>query len=49
MFKKGTDIVYVILEERTLAIGTLQSIPMDLTPLVVVADTQVLDLLAIGY
>ena len=39
--EKGVQIVSVILEERALTIGTLQGIPMDASPLVVIADAEV--------
>lgn len=40
-FKERADVVCVILKKGTLAIGTLQSVPMHPSPLVVVADAQV--------
>jgi hypothetical protein len=41
LLEEGADIVSVVFEERALAIGTLQSIPMCLTPLVMVTDAEV--------
>ena len=41
--KERSDVICVILEERALAIGTLQGVPMNAPPLVVVADADVLD------
>ena len=42
-FKKRTDIVGIVVEKRTLAISTLQGIPMHSPPLVVVADAEIFD------
>ena len=41
LLEEGMQVVSVILKERAFAIGTLQGIPMDATPLVVVADAKV--------
>ena len=49
LLEEQMQVVSVIFEKRTLAIGTLQGIPMDTSPLVVVADAEILDELAIGF
>ena len=50
VFKKRADIVFVKLKERTLAIGTLQCVPMLRAPFAVVADADILDFcFAQGY
>ena len=47
LLEKQMQVVSVIFEKRTLAIGTLQGIPMDTSPLVVVADAKVFNQLRI--
>ena len=42
LLKEWSDVVLIVFEERALAIGTLQGIPMNAPPLVVVADADVL-------
>ena len=42
LLEEQMQVVSVIFEKRTLAIGTLQGIPMHASPLVVVADANVL-------
>lgn len=43
LLKERTDIIGIIVEEGTLAIGTLQGIPVYTSPLVMVADAEILD------
>ena len=43
LLEERTDVIHVIVKERTLAISRLKGIPMDSSPLVVVADAQILE------
>jgi len=49
LLEEGTDIIRIIFKKRTLAIGTLQRIPVHSSPLVVVADAYVSDQTFITY
>ena len=42
LLEERMQVVSIVLKKRTLAIGTLQGIPMHASPLVVVADANVL-------
>lgn len=43
LLEEWSDVVLIVFEERALAIGTLQGVPVYASPLVVVADAKVLD------
>lgn len=45
LLEERTDVVSIVFEERTLAIGRLQGIPVDAPPLVMVADAHISHLL----
>ena len=47
LLEEGTDVVRIIVEERTLTIGTLQRVPVHPSPLVMVANAKVFDQLRI--
>ena len=47
LLEEGTDVVRIIVEERTLTIGTLQRVPVYSPPLVMVANAKVFDQLRI--
>ena len=43
LFKERTDIILIIIKEGRLSIGTLQGVPMQMPPVAVIADADVLD------
>ena len=43
LLKERADIILIIIEERRLAIGALKGVPMQMAPVAVVADTEVLN------
>ena len=43
LFKKGADIVLIILKERRFPISGLQCVPMQMTPIAMIADSDVLN------
>ena len=43
LLKERTDIIYIIIKERTVAIGTHQGIPVQVAPVAVVADADIRD------
>ena len=44
LLEERMQVINIILEERTLAISTLQGVPMDASSLIVVADANILNL-----
>lgn len=43
LLKERADIIYIIVKERTVAIGTHQGIPVQVAPVAVVADADVFE------
>ena len=43
LLKERADIIYIIIKERTVAIGAHQSIPMQVAPVTVVTDADIRD------
>ena len=43
LLKERTDVILIIVEERRLPLGTLQGVPMQMPPVAVIADADVLD------
>ena len=41
--KEGADIIYVVIKERTVAIGAHQGIPVQVAPVAVVTDADIRD------
>lgn len=48
LLEERTDVVSIVFKEGTFAVGRLQGIPVNVSPLVMVADTQVLDQRLVG-
>ena len=43
LLKERTDIIYIVIKERTVAIGTHQGIPVQVAPVAVVTDADIRD------
>lgn len=41
LLKERTDIIYIVIKERTVAIGAHQGIPMQVAPVAVVTDADI--------
>ena len=42
LLEEGTDIILIIVEERRLTIGALQGVPVEMAPIAVIADADIL-------
>ena len=43
LLKERTDIIYIVIKERTVAIGAHQGIPVQMAPVAMVADVDIRD------